>query len=110
MEQMIGFDRAIIIDAICTGDTPPGTLLSLDPEGIPTHRSASAHDVNLSTALAFGRQAGAQLPENDQITLIGIEAADVSTFDETLSPEVERAVPAAVEAVLAALSKENETT
>lgn len=106
MEQMIGFDRAIIIDAICTQTAPAGALLTLEPQGIPTQRSASAHDVNLPTALAFGRKAGAHLPENDQITLIGIEAADVTTFEETLSPEVERAVPAAVEAVLAVISKE----
>lgn len=107
MEQMIGYDRAIIVDAICTGKEPAGTLLELDPAGIPTQRSASAHDVNLPTALTMGRQAGAHLPKDEDILLIAIEAADVATFDESLSPEVERAVPAAVVAVLAALDKEN---
>ena len=108
MEQMIGYDRAIIIDAICTGKEPPGSLLELAPAGIPTQRSASAHDVNLPTALTMGRQAGAHLPKDEDILLIAIEAADVTTFEESLSPEVEQAVPAAVEAVLAALYKENQ--
>jgi hydrogenase maturation protease len=107
MEHMVGFDRAIIIDAICTEQEEPGTLMHLEADGIPTQRSASAHDVNLPTALALGRQAGAHLPPDEQIMLIGIEAEDVLTFDESLSPAVEKAVPTAVEAVLDALSKEN---
>jgi len=102
MERMIGFDRAIIIDAICTGASP-GTIHLLTPDDIPTQRSSSVHDVNLTTALKLGDQAGAHLPAMENILLIGVEAADVQTFDETLSPEVENAVPAAVAAVMTAL-------
>ena len=86
MEQMVGYDRAIIMDAIRTGASP-GTIHLLSPEDIPTQRSASAHDVNLPTALEFGRQAGAHLPTSENILLVGIEAADVQTFDENLSSE-----------------------
>ena len=57
MERMIGFDRAIVVDAIQTGG-PPGTIHLLTPDGIATRHNDSAHDVNLSTALEFGRQAG----------------------------------------------------
>ena len=67
MERMIGFDRAIVVDAIQTG-APPGTIHRLTPDGIATQRSASRpHDMNLSTALEFGRRAGARLPENSRI-------------------------------------------
>jgi hydrogenase maturation protease len=104
MERMIGFDRAIIIDAILA-DSEPGTIHLLSPDDIPTQRSASAHDVNLPTALEFGRRAGAQLPPASEITLIGIEAADVQTFDESLTPELERALPHAVEAVLSVMKR-----
>ncbi len=103
MERMIGFDRAIIIDAIQT-DAEPGTIHLLSPNDIPTQRSSSAHDVNLPTALELGRQAGAQLPQPSEILIIGVEAADVQTFDEALTPEVEIALPQAVEAVLSALA------
>jgi len=75
---------------------------------VPTQRSASAHDMNLPTALALGRQAGAYLPDSKDILLIGIEAADVQTFDESLSPEVEAALPHAVDAALFALEMERE--
>jgi hydrogenase maturation protease len=107
MEQMVGYDHAIIIDAICTG-APPGTIHLLSPEDIPTQRSASAHDVNLPTALELGRQAGAHLPSLKNINLVGIEAADVQTFDEDLSPEVEAALPEAVNQVLSIIPKEQD--
>ena len=109
MERMIGFDRAIIIDAIRT-DAEPGTIHLLSPNDIPTQRSTSAHDVNLPTALELGRQAGAKLPKSSEILLVGVEAADVQTFDEALTPELEIALPQAVEAVLSALDKEREKT
>ena len=103
MERMIGFDRAIVIDAIQTG-APPGTIHRLTPDGIPTQRSASAHDMNLATALEFGRQAGMHLPPNEAIRLVGIEAEDILTFSEQCTPAVEAAVPRAAEAVLEALA------
>ncbi len=99
MERMVGFDRAIVIDAIRTG-APPGTIHMLAPDDTPTQRSASAHDVNLATALQLGRHAGATLPNSEQITLVGIEADDIFTFDESLTPEVEAAIPQAIAAVL----------
>jgi len=102
MERMVGFDRAIVVDAIQTG-AAPGTIHLLTPDGIPTQRSASAHDVNLSTALEFGRRAELHLPENRHIQLVGIEAEDVLTFREECTPAVEASIPFAVEAVLAAL-------
>jgi hydrogenase maturation protease len=102
MERLIGFDRAIVVDAIRTG-APPGTIHLLTADGIPTQRSASAHDVNLSTALEFGRRAGARLPEDRHIRIVAVEAEDVLNFSEQLTPAVEAAVPRAVEAVLAAL-------
>lgn len=104
MERMVGFDRAIIIDAICTG-AEPGTIHLLSPDDIPTQHSASAHDVNLPTALQLGRNSGAHLPDIEAILLVGVEAADINTFDDKrLTPEVEAAIPLAVEAVLSALN------
>jgi len=104
MERMVGFDRAIVIDAIQTG-AAPGTIHHLTPGSIPTQRSASAHDVTLPTALALGRQTGAHLPLDDQILLVGIEAKDILTFSEECTPAVRAAVPHAVQDVLAALDR-----
>jgi hydrogenase maturation protease len=99
MERMVGYQRAIVIDAIVSG-AEPGKIRVLAPGELPTQRSASAHDVNLLTALQLGREAGVDLPADDGITLIGIEAVETIEFGEELTPEVEAAIPEAIEIVL----------
>jgi hydrogenase maturation protease len=102
MERMIGYDRAIVVDAICTG-APAGTITVLGPHDLATQKSASAHDVTLPTALAFGRQAGAHLPPDDAIQLVGIEAEDILTFSEECTPQVAAAIPRAARLVMSLL-------
>ncbi|MGA2064582.1 MAG: hydrogenase maturation protease [Thermoguttaceae bacterium] len=104
MEQMVGYDRAIVIDAIQTGALP-GTLRHLGPGDIPTQRSASSHDMSLPTALGLGRQAGLCLPTDQDILLVGIEAQDILNFGEACTPAVAAAVAGAVADVLAALDR-----
>jgi hydrogenase maturation protease len=104
MERLIGYDRAIIVDAIVTG-APPGTIHRLTPDDLPTQHSASAHDVNLPTALEFGRQAGARLPQTSDILLVAVEAADILSFGQRCTPAVEAAIPAAVDVVLQAIDQ-----
>ncbi|MHB8968913.1 MAG: hydrogenase maturation protease [Pirellulaceae bacterium] len=99
MERMIGYERAIVVDAICSG-AAPGTIHHLSTEMLATQRSASAHDVNLPTALAFGRQAGAQLPADHNIRLVAIEAQDVVNFSEHCTVAVAAAIPRAVHEVV----------
>lgn len=99
MEQMIGYDRAIVMDAICT-DAAPGTIHHLTTDSISTQKSASAHDVNLATALDFGRRAGAHLPPNHRVHLVAIEAADVLTFNDRCTPAVAAAIPCVVTEVI----------
>jgi hydrogenase maturation protease len=98
IEQMAGFERVLLVDAIQTG-RPPGTLHNLEVQSVPTQRTAMAHGINLRMALELGRRSGVVLPDDQAIAILGIEAADVVTFRETLTPEVEQAIPRAVEAV-----------
>jgi hydrogenase maturation protease len=99
MERLVGYDRAIIIDAIRTG-APPGVIHHLAPDELPTQRSASSHDVDLPTALEFGRRAGMQLPENGRILLVGIEVEDILTFGETCTPAVLAAISPAAQDII----------
>lgn len=104
MEQMIGYDRAIVIDAIQSG-APAGTIHRLQVESMPTQKSASAHDMNLATALLVGRIAGEKLPENEDIVLYAVEAEDVTTFSEACTPAVAAAIPKVVDQVLSELNE-----
>ena len=103
MEQMVGYDRVIVIDAICSG-APPGTIHHLATGDMPTQHSASSHDMTLPTALALGRQADLPLPKDEAISLVGIEAENILNFGETCTPAVAAAVSRAVADVLATLA------
>ena len=99
MERMVGFDRSIVIDAVCGGDTP-GTVHCLRVRDMPTQHTASAHDATLSTALRFGHRVGAVLPDPDDVLVVAVEAADVTSFGEECTPLVDAAIPRAIETVL----------
>ena len=99
LELVVGYDRVIILDAIQTGLADPGHLHRLTPDEFRgSLRAASSHDVSLATALELGRQLRKDIPR--EIVIIAVEAVDVETFGEELTPAVAAAVPQAVELVL----------
>ena len=99
METMAGHERAIIIDAIRGGGAAPGTLYALGPESLPQTRNiCSSHDASLPVALEFGSAVGLRLPSS--LRIWAVEADNLSDYDENLSPDVERALPAIVESVV----------
>lgn len=99
-EMLIGYDRAVIVDAIMTPDGVPGTVYHLKLDEMPgTLNSASAHDTNLATALQALRRFDAGLPPDSAIEFVAIEAEDVWTFSEECTPSVEASIPHAVEKV-----------
>lgn len=108
MEMMVGYDRAILIDAITHGDDPPGTIRRMtlaDLDAIsPTQHTASAHDTSLPTALAMGRRMGLALPA--ELILFAVSVVNVIDFADTLTPAVAAAIPKVVAAVLAELSNQ----
>ena len=107
MERLTGHTRVILIDAIFTGSKPIGSVTSLPLSGLPdltAGHTASAHDTSLRTALNVGRSMGIPLPEDQDVTVVAVEARSVYEFSEKLTPEVAEAVPKAVEAVMALLS------
>jgi hydrogenase maturation protease len=101
MERLVGYDRAVLVDAIRTRDGRPGTVYRLSLDDLPTLNANAVHDATLKAALELGRRLGAELP--DGVTIIAVEAADILSFGERLSPAVEAAVPEATELVLQTL-------
>jgi len=105
MERMIGYERAILVDAIVSGEKPLGTVRFSPLGQIPNRafgHTGSAHDTTLHNALQAGRELGAQLPED--ITVVTIESQNVYDFSEELSPAVAARVPEAVDVVLKLLT------
>ena len=103
LELVVGYDKVIILDAIQTGLADPGHLHRLTPDEFRgSLRAASTHDVSFATALELGRRLREAVPE--EIVILAVEAADVQTFGEELTPAVAAAVPEAVELVLQELA------
>lgn len=96
MERLAGYHRAVIVDAVVSGE-PPGTVHDLpadDMHRVMPHHTASSHDLSLAAALDLGRELGAELPV--EIRIVGVEALPEFEFGEVLSPPVAAAVPEAV--------------
>lgn len=100
MEVMVGYDRAIIVDAMVTGVCPPGSvrIFADGPALLCTRNAHSTHNASLEVALEAGRDLGLQLPE--KIIVIGVEAGDVETFGQGLTAPVAASVSHVVGTIL----------
>lgn len=106
MEQLVGYDRVILVDSLDSGLAPPGTVHSFLLSEMPNRTSghtASAHDTSLQNALEVGRLLGAHLP--DQVMIVAVESQEVYEFSETFSLAVANAIPIAVHKVLELLNQ-----
>ncbi len=100
MERLVGYDRAILIDALEIGKGPPGSVYNFTLDELPNPsagHSGSAHDTTLQSALEIGRALGAHLP--DQVIVIAVEAKTVYEFSDKLTPQISKAVPIAAQKV-----------
>ncbi|MCL2142749.1 MAG: hydrogenase maturation protease [Methanomassiliicoccaceae archaeon] len=95
-----GYRNVIIVDAIQTGAYEPGTVIIFDPDDIEhTVANASAHEMNLATAMRIGRQLDPDgMPET--VRFVAIEVSDIITVSEEMTDAVASALPDAVNAVL----------
>ena len=97
---MWGYRNVIIVDAIQTKMYEPGTIMFFDPEDFDeTIGDASAHDINLATAMRIGREMEPEMMP-DKVCFIAIEAEDIGTVNEGMTPRLVEAKPSAVRAVL----------
>jgi hydrogenase maturation protease len=102
LDEMEGFDRVVVVDAVRTGRHPPGTVLSFPLEHLHAPEGPSPHSIGLPSALARARAAGAPVPA--RIRVVAVEVEDMENVGEGLTPAVAQAVPRAAEAVRRALA------
>ncbi len=108
MDEMNGWDRVIIIDAIHQDNTRHGAVVRLTPEEeLPSIRLRVVHELDLPSALKLGASMGYDMPQ--EVIIFGIQAKDEFTFSEALTPPVADAVPKVTEMVLAELCHQRES-
>jgi hydrogenase maturation protease len=102
IDILSGHDGAVLVDAVVTGAVNPGEILEVAPSFVETTgrlgTAGLSHQVDLGTAWELGRRLGVPLPSH--VRILGIEASDVKTFSERLTPAVARNLPAIVDAVI----------
>ena len=102
VDELEGFDRAVVVDAVRTGVHPPGAVLSFALEDLRAPEGPSPHSIGLPSALSRARRAG--LPVPARIRVVAIEVQELDTIGVGLTPAVAAAVAPAAEAVRAAVA------
>jgi hydrogenase maturation protease len=97
LDEMDGFDRVVVVDAIRSAGGVPGAVHSLPLEALHAPGGPSPHAVGLPSAVAAARASGAPVPE--RIHVVAIEVADLERIGGGLTPAVAAAIPFAVTVV-----------
>jgi hydrogenase maturation protease len=104
MEHIIGYERAILIDAV-TSDQETGSVIVSKLSEMLDHSAfhmTSAHDTSLQNALRLGKAMGADLP--DDVVVVGVATDHVYDFSEEFTPAVAEAIPKATKIVMCMLA------
>jgi hydrogenase maturation protease len=105
MERLIGYERAILVDAFIS-EEEDGSIIVSKLEELPNYSAfhlTSAHDMSLQTAMRLGHQLGADLPED--VMVVGVSARHVYDFSDELSPPVQDAIPKMTQIVVELLTQ-----
>ncbi|HDR06864.1 MAG TPA: hydrogenase maturation protease [Candidatus Coatesbacteria bacterium] len=98
MELLVGYDRAVIIDAVQTAEGKPGDWYRLDgPQKIEGSLPQSSHRFGVFEGLELGRRLGLAMP--GEIRIYAVEAPDPFTFGEGLTPALAAALPGITTAI-----------
>jgi hydrogenase maturation protease len=103
VDEMIGYNKLILIDSIITGKNAPGTLRKLEFEDFnKTAHNTSPHDISLFDAFRIVKEQNYPLPE--EIVIYAVEVEDVETLSEQCTEKVQKAIQGISEQII----KENE--
>ena len=105
LDLILGYDKAIIIDAVKSKDTINGDVKRISIDDFNTMHSCNPHDVSLMEAIQMAKKLGEdKIPK--EIIIIGIMMNEIPCeFGEQLSNKIQAAVPKAVEMTLNEIKK-----
>ena len=100
LELLLGYDKAIIVDAVKTENGENGEVKRIPLSNFSTMHSCNPHDVSLIEAIEVAKKMGEErIPK--EIIVIGIMMKQIPCeFGEKLSKEIAAAVPKAVDITL----------
>lgn len=102
VELISRYDRAVIIDVVPDGEQP-GRVWRIDGAELEGGAAPSSHGIGLGQALRLARELRMRLPEKTVIYAIAV--VDPYTFGEGMTPQVEQALPGAVQEIAADVAR-----
>lgn len=99
LDILTGFDALVVVDAVRLPDAEPGDIVMVDGDKMPPSlHLVAAHQVDLPTAIALGRDVGAHMPT--EIRVVGVQIEDDRTFGTEPTPAVVAATQDAAQTAL----------
>ena len=110
LDQMMGYDKAILIDTIKNKNIKHGEIKRLSLDDFPSFHSYNPHDISLPEACVIARQLGETRIPHD-ITIFGISLRSMPCeFGEEISEEISKAIPKTVDMIMSELSDDKKDT
>lgn len=103
LEQLAGYDQAVIVDAFETAEYTPGTVLVYGVDDFRDVVAPSPHYAGLPEVFDLARRLHLPMPE--PMKVVAITVLGPFAFGHCVSPDVEAAIPEAVDAVLRVLGE-----
>jgi len=102
LDEMTGYDAAVVLDAACTGRHEVGEVHEIDPATLKRVASPTPHFAGLPELLDFAERLGLDFPR--RVRILAVEVRDPYTIGGDMTPAVRAALPglcARAEAVVA---------
>jgi hydrogenase maturation protease len=100
LDYVVGFDDLILVDAMQTGQAPPGFVHEFDESQLKVLPIVSPHFLGVGEVMALGRKLG--LPVPGRVKIFAIEVEDPFTVKVCMTPPLRQILPSIASRVLAA--------
>jgi hydrogenase maturation protease len=99
LETFLGYERALVLDAIRTGPDAPGTIRRLSPADLGPVLAPSPHYSGLPEMIDIASRLRLSFPS--EIAILSVEVSDPYTIGGPLSEPVRAAIPELARRVVA---------
>jgi hydrogenase maturation protease len=102
LDELLGYERVILIDACRTGSRRPGTIFELTLADLSPVVVPSPHYSGLPEMFAMAALLGLDFPKD--VRILAVEAADLETVGGSMTPAVRATIPSLCTRILQLLS------
>jgi hydrogenase maturation protease len=88
LDYIVGFENLVLVDAVQTGQAPPGFLHEFDASRLKVLPIVSPHFLGVGEVVALGRRLGLLVPR--RIEICAIEVQDPFTVGVRMTPALRR--------------------